>query len=328
METNGINRESKTPLLMISHGESVEKHLIYNPSEKSVRMLNNVSVLNGKKVLGSFYGWLVLVKPADVDGDCCLFNPITEEKIELPKLDDSRTYSQCILTKPPTEPDCYILFNGLEQSFCRIGDGEYVTRTLEQQEVEEQENGRVGFDDLRTISSFQGTTYGFMDPDKFVTIHFVGNTIEFRQIPMVEPSVIPHSSRAYDIWLIESCDGELLVVQRIHPFTKSCYDGMDFTVFRFDTNRMSYAEIENIGNRTIFVSRNGAGYCCASQETKPNSIYYTNEDDRNFNMNHDRNLHVFDLENRSTHSMLPSSKVATNKLITTCWVQPEIFHGP
>ncbi|KAL7147926.1 hypothetical protein ABFS83_06G142900 [Erythranthe nasuta] len=324
METKGINGASETPLLMITHGKSVEKHLIYNPSEKRSCTLDSFPVLDGKKVLGSSYGWLILVELVDDNdyGDCCLFNPITNDIIKLPKLIHPCDYNQCILTKPPTEPDCYILFNGLEQSFCKIGDEEYVTRTLEQQEEQEQDNGRVGFDNLEAIVSFQGTTYGYMDPDKFVTINFV------------EPWIIPLSSRLYEMrydtsWsrLYEMRYGELLMVQKIYPFINDSYEGMNFAVFRIDTNPMKCIELQNIGNRTIFVSLKGAGYCCPSIGTKPNSIYYTNEDDRNLDKNLDRELHIFDLEDRSTKSILPSSNVAANKSIMTSWIQHEIFHS-
>ncbi|EYU33264.1 hypothetical protein MIMGU_mgv1a018818mg [Erythranthe guttata] len=248
---------------MITHGKSVEKHLIYNPSEKRSCTLDSFPVLDGKKVLGSSYGWLILVELVDDNdyGDCCLFNPITNDIIKLPKLINPCDYNQCILTKPPTEPNCYILFN-----------------------VYRATNDRA----------------------------------------------LDHSSRLYEIWLIEStqsCGGELLMVQKIYPFINDSYEGMNFAVFRIDTNPMKCIELQNIGNRTIFVSLNGAGYCCPSIGTKPNSIYHTNEDDRNLDKNLDRELHIFDLEDRSTKSILPSSNVAANKSIMTSWIQHEIFHS-
>ncbi|EYU46024.1 hypothetical protein MIMGU_mgv1a022619mg [Erythranthe guttata] len=166
-----------TPLLTVTHGDSLEKHSIYDASEKLFRNLN-IPMLSGKKILGSSYGWLILVEPIDseddYDSNCCLFNLITNDIIGLPNLIDWIDYDRCILTKPPTEPDCYILFNGLEQSFCRIGDKEYVTRTVEQQYEEEKTNGRPGYEHLFTIGCFQGQIYGYMDPDKFVAIDFVG----------------------------------------------------------------------------------------------------------------------------------------------------------
>ncbi|KAL9173177.1 hypothetical protein ABFS82_03G096400 [Erythranthe guttata] len=310
METNRGTGDTKTPSLMVSHGkEGVEKHLIYNISKKWFRILDTAT-LRHKKVLGSIYGWLVLVDPRN--DDCCLFNPISEDLIMLPKLDSSDTYNQCILIKPPTDADCYILFNGLEQSFCRIGDEEYVTRTLEQQEED-------GLNDLLAIVYFEGKIYGFMGPNMFVTIHFVEKTIEFRQIPMVNPWVISNLSNSC-LWLIESaqpCGNELFMIQNINHFLYS-NERLDFKVFRVDTKQMNYVEVENMGDRTIFVSDNGAGYCCPSIGTKPNSIYYTNENDRN--------LHIFNLEDRSTSSILVSRAIGANMSMTS-WVQHNIFHN-
>ncbi|KAL9169458.1 hypothetical protein ABFS82_04G080300 [Erythranthe guttata] len=317
---------SNIPLLMISHGESLEKHSIYDMSEKLLRKLD-IPTLRGKKVLGSSYGWLILVEPIDseddYDSNCCLFNPTTNDIIELPNLIDWIDYNQCILTKPPTEPDCYVFFSGLEQSFCRIGDKEYVTRTEEQQYEEEQENGCLGYEHLFAIGSFQGQIYGYMDPDKFVAIHIVGNTIEFSQIPMAEHWVIPYSSEdgfIYDIWLIESAqsDGEPLIVQKVVNVDDDREELVDFKVFRFDINEMECTELNNIGNQTIFATEDGFGYCCSSIGTKPNSIYYTNKDDNN--------LYIFDLEDRSTSSILQfDDDVAANKPIMTCWIENQIF---
>ncbi|KAL8055846.1 hypothetical protein ABFX02_04G081300 [Erythranthe guttata] len=316
METKGENGATETPLLILSQGEPVVAHSIYDMSENLFRKLN-IPTFTGKKLLGSFYGWLVLVEPLhynDGDGDCCLFNPTTNDVIELPKLNDSINYDQCVLTGPPTEQDCYILFNGLEQAFCRIGDKEYVIRTLKQQEEEEQENGRVGFDNLIAIGSFQGQTYGFMDPDKFVAINFVGNTMEFSRIPMVEPWVIPHDSDesgVYDVWLFS---GEPLMVQKIYDDCGVVLDFLVFQIDRFDTDQIKCTEVKNIGNRTIFVSDDGVGYCRPSIGTKANSIYYSNGDDMI--------IYIFDLEDRST-SMLPSSDdAAANKsIMTACWIE-------
>ncbi|KAL8061932.1 hypothetical protein ABFX02_02G114800 [Erythranthe guttata] len=322
METKGVHGETETPLLMIFHGKRLARHSIYNPSEKIEKRLCmlNTPALRHKKVVGSIYGWLILVEfvdpgddnSDDYGADCCLFDPISTKTIELPKLkDDPDFYSQCILTKPPTEPDCYILFNGVAQSFCRIGDKEYVTL----EDGYESEN-------LLAIASFQGKTYGFVNPDKFVTIHFMGKNIEFREILMEVPWVIPRSSRSYDIWLIEpsqSCGDELLMVQKIYT-SIDCKGGVDFIVFRIDTNhQMNCIEVDNIGNQTIFLSESGAGFCCPSVRVKPNSIYYTNDNDRS--------LYIFDLKERSTSSMLLSSTVSA-KTSSASWVPQQSFHSP
>ncbi|KAL7117753.1 hypothetical protein ACP275_03G093300 [Erythranthe tilingii] len=304
MELNVANGEIEAPFLMITHGNEFEKHLLYSVSEKRFRKINNFSVLDGKKVLSCSYGWLILVASVANNADCCLYNPISMDTIELPKLNKGYTYVQGILTKPPTEPDCnYILFiDTVHQSFCRIKDKQYVSLV------------RV----LRAVVSFQGNTCGFIDLNLLVTIDFVGNTVKFRRILLMDangehPWAIPHSSLYYYVWLIESpndCGGELLMVQKILPSRNGMDQGLDFVVSCIDTNGMKCTEVENIGKRTIFLSHDGGGYCCPSSKgLKSNTIYYTNM--------LDRNLYTFDLEDRSTTSMLLSRSIAANKSITS-----------
>ncbi|EYU17458.1 hypothetical protein MIMGU_mgv1a025045mg, partial [Erythranthe guttata] len=284
-------------------------------------------ILSDKKVLGSSssYGWLSLVQPLGDGCDCCLFNPISKDKIDLPKLDNGDSYNKFIMTKRPTEPDCYIIFSSErhELSFCRIGDEEYVKVPLDGHDIGFDEEG--GFRaDLMAIVCFRGKIYGFIEPNKFVTINFVDKSLEYeRPVTLMNedgtwPWIIPRvsNSRVNGIWLIESFStDELLLVLKTYPCL-TVKDSSEFRVFSVDTNGMTCMEVENIGNRTIFVTRDDGGYCCPTPiGIKPNSIYYTNIRDRNYN--------VFDLEDRSKTSMpIPGGVAVWSKAV---WVQHQMF---
>ncbi|XP_012853108.1 PREDICTED: uncharacterized protein LOC105972679 [Erythranthe guttata] len=329
METKQGNNKGEAPLLLISQGDKFQKHIIYSLLHSEFRNLSTMTtrkILSDKKVLGSSssYGWLGLVQPLGHDCDCCLFNPVSKDKIDLPKkLDNGYFYNKLIMTKPPTEPDCYIIFSSERDglSFCRIGDEEYVT--VEEHEIGfDEEDGFMGY--LMAIVCFRGKIYGFIEPDKFVTINFVDKSLEYeRPVTLMnedgtQPWFIPRAfrGRINSIWLIKSCStDELLLVLKTYPCL-TVKDSSEFRVFSVDTNAMTCMEVENIGNRSIFVTLDDGGYCCPTPiGIKPNSIYYTNIRDRNYN--------VFDLEDRSKTSMPILGGVAVwSKAV---WVQPQML---
>ncbi|KAL3649479.1 hypothetical protein CASFOL_005882 [Castilleja foliolosa] len=145
---------------------------IYRPVDGTSHTMR-IPILVRKYVIASTHGWLVLLDM--FIQECCLWNPVSEDMIKLPRLQDFGYYKKSVLSKPPTEPDCHILFISddlLLQAFCKIGDVEFVCPT----QVEE-------VDRLIAITSFQGKIYGVMSTDyKFVTIEFVGKTMEFRPV--------------------------------------------------------------------------------------------------------------------------------------------------
>ncbi|KAK6118763.1 hypothetical protein DH2020_047489 [Rehmannia glutinosa] len=218
------------------------------------------------------------------------------ETIQLPSLDESHLYNMCILSKPPTEPDCYILFNCIsDQSFCKIGDDEFVKHSLEEEDEYH----------LLAIASFQGKIYGIMKPSyNFVTIHLVGKTLELMPILMEDggqPWKVPLPDRSWFTWhedcLIEcGTTGELLSVVKMYSGSY-LKDGVEFRVFRVDINGMECLEVDNIGDQTIFISYRGTGFCSDFSGTKPNSIYYTDKKGRD--------VYIYDLDDGSTTPWLP-----------------------
>ncbi|KAI3467522.1 hypothetical protein Pfo_024185 [Paulownia fortunei] len=316
MELKGANIERHPPWLLISHGQQHEKQCFYSIPENRFHA-TSIPELCDKYVLGCAYGWLVLVD-TDTD-DCCLWNPVSMEKIELPQLEYSSMYNRCVLSKPPTEPDCHILFNSSSAShraFCQVGDDEFVIQLSVDEEIY-----------LLAAASFQGKIYGFTLPGyRFVSVHFVDKTLELRPILKGEgegeggqPWHIPSPSRTWvtmlDNYLIESPCGELLLVHKMY-LCSFLYDGLDFRVFRVDTNQKECMELCDIGKRAIFLSHCGGGFCSSSAGIKPNSIYYTVPDSRN--------LYVYDLNDRSTTPLLPCPAARRSQSVS-CWVEYQVF---
>ncbi|KAL3617498.1 hypothetical protein CASFOL_037819 [Castilleja foliolosa] len=272
-------------------------------------------ILVDKCVLASTHGWLVLVD--NFNGECCIWNPGSKDMIKLPPLQYSYTYNKCVLSKPPTEPDCHILFNSscmYVQSFCKIGDVEYVRQSLREKRSQL----------VAIASSSQGKIYGVMRPGyKFVTIEFVGATMELRPILLInreeEPWKAPVIKRNWVVAqytnLIDSPFGdELLLVIKDYAHHNYIIDGSEYKVFRVDINRMECIEVDDIGDHAILIGYYGNGFCCSSGGTntfKPNSIYHTTRCRAH--------IYVYDLDDKSTISWLPRDVVNT-KLCNNFWV--------
>lgn len=325
MEKIRETSESSMPLLLISHGKWFERHLIYNMLDNRCSMLN-VPVLRNKKVVGYSHGWFILVGYHNTD-ECCLFNPISMDITPLPELEDSENHNQCILTKPPTEPDCHILFNtGSILYFCRIGDDEFVKLCYHSGPEQPDTRFRI----FSAIGTFRGQIYGFITfpCQQFGSIHFLENNLEFRPIKLIgHTCLIPHVTLHRHVWLIESpqeccCDGkvevELLMIQRVYMMEDVSSTRFDFRIFRIDVNEGTYVEVLDLGKRTIFLSSNGSSYCCNFVEgVKPNSIYYLNRSESDTKSN-DRSFHRFDLEDGCTTSQLLPNGIGYHSL--TAWV--------
>ncbi|GFP91938.1 hypothetical protein PHJA_001337900 [Phtheirospermum japonicum] len=159
------DRKNQVPLLMTLHGQQYENQSFYNVLENRYQTIC-LPIFKNRNILGSAYGWLVL---AGHNG-YCLLNPTSLENIELPQLEGHFYYDKCVLSKPPTEPDCHVVFNHsfyMCLSAWRInGEDGFV-------KASSKEKGR-----LTAIASFRGGIYGIFGNYEFVTIHLVGETVE------------------------------------------------------------------------------------------------------------------------------------------------------
>ncbi|KAL3641239.1 hypothetical protein CASFOL_016207 [Castilleja foliolosa] len=309
ISTETENRQSQPPLLLTIHYTPHGKRTIYRPLDGETHTMPTSFLVN-KYVLASTHGWLVLVDK--IIGDCFLLNPRSNDMIKLPRLQSFYSYRKCVLSKPPTEPDCHILFTSddlCQQAFCKIGDVEFVY----QPQTEE-------VDQLIGIASSRGKIYGIILPDfEFVTIEFVGRTIEFRPILINGEQTLkaPVINKNWIVWneseLINSHTvNELLFVVK-ECTQDSIRDGSEFSVFRVNINRMECIEVDDIGDQVILIGQYGPGFCCSSVGTtfNPNSIYYIVE----FNSC----VYVYDLDDKSTTSWVPHD-VDLDRLFNHFWV--------
>ncbi|KAL3641281.1 hypothetical protein CASFOL_016249 [Castilleja foliolosa] len=292
MSNENKNKQMQPPPYLLTIHQNLT---VYRPVDGTSRTMF-IRILARKYVIASTHGWLVIVD--QYYRSCHLWKPGSKDRIKLPRLQDFHYYRKCVLSKPPTEPDCYILFISddlLWQAFCKIGDVEFACPTQEKE-----------VDRLIAIASFQGKIYGVMSPDyKFVTIEFVGRTMEFRPIlingeePLKAPAIKRNWIVRHENDLIHSHSGnELLLV--IKNFTQgSIKDGSEIRVFRVDINRMECIEVDDLGDQVILIGQYGPGFCCSSRGTtfKPNSIYYI--------MEFDSCVYVYHLDDKSTTSWLP-----------------------
>ncbi|KAL3641233.1 hypothetical protein CASFOL_016201 [Castilleja foliolosa] len=295
--------KGKLPFLLTLQRGLNEKQSICRPLESRSQTIS-FPILVNKCILASVHGWLVLLD--EFNDECCLWNPRSKAIIELPTLPESYIYNRCVLSKPPTEPDCHILFNSscyTVQSFCKIGDVHFEHHYI----IEEDSR-------LYAIASFQGKIYGIMSPGyRFLSVEFVGTTMELR--PMLingeQPWSLPIINRNLVVMdyanLIDSdspsTDGLLLVIK---DFTHHNYynDGSEYRVFRVDINQMECIEVDDIGDHAILIGYYGNGFCCSSSGTntfQPNSIYHTTH--------YRAHIYVYDLNDKSVTLWLPPDVV-------------------
>ncbi|GER37637.1 F-box family protein [Striga asiatica] len=323
----------KLPLLMTTHGRLSHRQSFYSLVDGRWKT-TQLAILDCKRILGSSHGWLVLVDY--VSGESCLWNPVSMREISLPYLDDSLFYDRCVLTGPPTEPDCHIIFcsdDTAKRTVFRVKDGSIVG-------LPPGEAG--GGVELMALASFQGEMYGVVDPVngggyEFVTVHVVNGGVEFRplldelgrtlKVPMARIKCVTwHENR-----LIEAPDGGgfLLVMKLFRGYPLD--DGVEFKVFRVEVGatRVGCVELDSVDEWTIFLNYWGDGFCRISERRvcRPNSIYFTNEKGRA--------VKVYDLGEKSTTTFLPF-RGAGRYMSVSCWVdlpnipepEPEPDHEP
>ncbi|GFP91626.1 hypothetical protein PHJA_001306600 [Phtheirospermum japonicum] len=301
------------PWLFISHGDNFENHTFYNLS-KDQHFHRHIPELRDKQVALASYGWLALLDLGKGPNDCtcCLFNIASKEKIKIPhmqtKYDGGFTkYYECVLSKPPTDPDCYVMLisAAFDESlyFCRIGD-EYFADTIR--------DFRDGY--LSTAKSFNGKTYAWMS--KSNSLFEVEFDIEERLIgpgPLVcvkEPICTwPLKPSASKEFLVEF-GGELLLVHAILDMFSDEYGEVAY--FRIFTMGRECSELLNIGDRVIFIGPYGSmsALCTDESGLKKNSIYYYWRN---------TNLFVYDIEDRST-ALLEPCPIKSTPYCLMCWI--------
>lgn len=288
------------PWLVIFDGDKFARHAFYSVS-KDQHLKKEIPELRNKQVLQASYGWWLLID--DDQLDCCLMNPKTMEKIQLPKVVEYNHY-RCTLSKPPTETDCYILLVGTSSIlFCRLGDDKFIQRSCD-----------IDGGYLMTATNFQGKIFASMGVYRgIVTVDFVNGDLVLKNLVKKDgqscgfPYTInsdDSSITMVDDNLIESC-GELLLVHLIccpSRMTKV----LGFRIFRIDMTLMEWQELHTIGHRAIFLGCFGSmAMSLPSKEigAEKDSIYYINREEN------DKSLYVHHIKDQTQTLLLPFREV-------------------
>ncbi|CAA0810001.1 Unknown protein [Striga hermonthica] len=173
MELEMKENNEKLPLLMTVHGNHPSRQSFYSLVDRQCKK-TQLPILIPKRIIGSGHGWLVLVNI--LTGKSCLWNPESMRQVSLPFLRDAHMYSRCVLTGPPTEPDCHLIF-------CSLNEEEWTVFRVRDCTTVSSPPGEV---QIAAMASYRGEMYGLVDTDdrgfEFVTVHVVEGGLEFRPL--------------------------------------------------------------------------------------------------------------------------------------------------
>ncbi|KAG8371685.1 hypothetical protein BUALT_Bualt13G0114000 [Buddleja alternifolia] len=301
-----IDPDQRHPWLMVSHGKKLRNHTFYSISRNQYFERSIPNFCNMQVSQTNFSEWLALFDFNIRTFHCCLFNTTSKEKIQLPSFESDLTSYNCILSKPPSDPDCHVLLVSSSILFCRLGDDKFIRRTRT------FEDGH-----LMAAVNFCGKIYGWIIRShaycSLVEVNFVGQDLVLRnfgqyyQIPNPSPLGYP----LFGSYLVESC-GELLMV---HMIIFPCKQKVAyFRIFKVNFSEMKIEELSCIGDRTIFLCPHGSmSTLCGEGTYKKNSIYYLES------LESDRNLYVYNIEDESK-TLLRPAPIRRNTLYFMSWV--------
>ena len=95
------------PWLLICHGDDMQRQTYFSVSENRYYM-KSIPKLKEKIIHAYVDEWFVLQNINS--NDCYLWNLISNEKIELPPLSTKGDISRCLLSAPPHDPECLVIF--------------------------------------------------------------------------------------------------------------------------------------------------------------------------------------------------------------------------
>ncbi|KAH7865053.1 hypothetical protein Vadar_001685 [Vaccinium darrowii] len=155
------------------------------------------------------HGWLVLFEFES--NECFLLNPVSMEKIMLPKLPPAFSFSTCILSAPPTDPECIVIFESTENPsviFLRLGESVWTEQYL----------GSDG-GSFRGAAMCGGRIYGLALGGTLMTAKVVGSNLVVTQVGAEElpNNTIPETFH-FSYQIVES-NGELFGVVKYYKGT-------------------------------------------------------------------------------------------------------------
>ncbi|CAA0816883.1 Unknown protein [Striga hermonthica] len=311
------------PRLLVSHGPCLENHALYNIS-KNQHVDLDIPELVSKEVFFTSYGnWVVLIDiiidplcPVQKCG-CCVLNITSGEKIRILHQWHGRFF-ECILSGPPTEPDCHLIFLPMPRTdylyYCRLDDGHFINA-----------RGNFGYNNNRritasTAASFGGKTYLWKGDSLFELVFRGDRRLDF--VPLVRVAAVdelftwPVKADRVEDFIVSAEYGEGFPLRASFQRYSDLFENVAyFRVFRItmgNGNKECVEELTSIGNRALFLGKHGSTACRAdvSSGVRRNSIYY---------YWFDQGLYVYDFEERSTTPLRPCPPVKSG-IFSLCWV--------
>ncbi|KAI8544168.1 hypothetical protein RHMOL_Rhmol08G0275000 [Rhododendron molle] len=295
------------PWLVFNHGEKegYSTQTIVNIAQARYDVAS-IPEMRNKIICTSSHGWLVLWD--FISSDCSLLNPVSMENIALPPLPPALSFMTCILSSPPTDPECVLIFFKNESPsvfFLRLGESKWTAQDLTSAEEKFKHSTVCG-----------GKIHGLNFRGDLLTAKVVGsNLVVTRLVDEKLPNgPIPELMQCREI-LVESC-GELFRVAK-HYYLGGSGKTRDIEIHKMDFSRLEWTKVENLGNRAFFLSGSTCNFSCSataeSGRVKQNCIYFTEPEDRD--------LYVFDIENYSISFSTPCP-IKSNWLKPAVWVMP------
>lgn len=327
--------QQQHPWLVMCDGDVRHKQTFFSVSQNQY-YLRRIPELKEKLIRAHADEWLVL--QSIYSSECYLWNLISNDKIQLPPLPEC-TILECLLSAPPNDPECQLLFLIEENETTNDSDDEnsndsddeysddensnvnpptfYFCKPGYHEEFHKQEDGHSIFENGSSgiwtvfkkklyVSTLQTRRLLCLEPDNdsgTITITLISN-----EYPDVRKYL---DTTRFVNFILQSCDDTLLYV---HLFFNGKSHGIpyDFLVFRFDFARKSWIETESIGEVAIFISYySSTGTTCSTRGTnlKKESIYFIEG----------RYLYVYNLITHSISLSLPCPHVS-KKNPSTHWL--------
>ncbi|XP_026412220.1 F-box protein At1g49360-like [Papaver somniferum] len=266
-------------------------------------------------------------------GDCFLWNPATNERIQLPTLlgfcEDYYRFTDCVLSSPPRRADndsmvLFFLDNGFHVEhrytflFCRPGETQWRSQNLSPNMLDLIAKGTP-----RSVLCFKGKLYLMCTYDNQTDEHHLeiqhdtDLTISIESFHVKEEVPFPLIVKAYpESHYVESHD-ELF---RVDFILNRHTDGvMSIEVVRLNFSLMEWEKVNSFGDHVLFIGSTHTTGCCSAAEWgfKRGCLYYLMWTDLSL-------IHKFEIE--SSGDTICTSQ--SGEFYYTDWVtMPGNLHG-
>ncbi|KAG5579596.1 hypothetical protein H5410_050223 [Solanum commersonii] len=339
------------PWLLICHGDMMRRQTFFSVSENRYYM-KSIPELKEKIICAYADEWLVLESIYSYSSDCYLWNIISNDKIQLPPLPAKCNILKCLLSAPPHDPECQVIFLIKETETTSDDDD---TNEDENSDGDGDENsdgdGAENDDDDEDVNLL---TFYFCKPGYNKEFHkqdaqsIIGDshldiwTVFKKKIYMIIgcPSILmcldpdhdsgritatpmanraPHLSRKYSDhplfkdYIIQSSSNDMLLYVHLISNGREYEMPYHFRLFRFDFVRKRWIKAESIGEIAIFISFPGkAGTTCSTKGTNLNK--------ESIYFTDGRHIYVYDLITHSISLSLPCPHVSKRKRHHMHWL--------